>query len=79
MLRINFVTYKECLYKECHGTIMGGGRIVPRSLKTKGNKNCFQTRQKKFFFKSDMTPLYFLKIVFRKFDPLTALCVASLT
>ena len=20
MLRINFVTYKECLYKECHGT-----------------------------------------------------------
>ncbi len=23
MLRINFVTYKECLYKECHGTILG--------------------------------------------------------
>ncbi len=21
MLRINFVTYKECLYKECHGTL----------------------------------------------------------
>jgi hypothetical protein len=21
LLRINFVTYKECLYKECHGTI----------------------------------------------------------
>ncbi len=21
MLRINFVTYKECLYKECHGTV----------------------------------------------------------
>jgi hypothetical protein len=20
LLRINFVTYKECLYKECHGT-----------------------------------------------------------
>jgi hypothetical protein len=63
---------------------MGGGRIVPRSLKTKGNKNCFQTSQKKIFFKSYMTPsymtpLYFLKLVFLKFDPLTvtgiALCV----
>ncbi len=25
MLRINFVTYKECLYKECHGTGEKGG------------------------------------------------------
>jgi hypothetical protein len=44
---------------------MGGGRIVPRSLKTTGNKN--------------MTPLYWLKIVFPKFNPLTvtemAICV----
>jgi len=57
---------------------MGGGRIVPRSLKTQGNINCFQTRQKNFL-KSYMTPLYFLKLVFIKFDPLTvtgiALCV----
>jgi hypothetical protein len=22
LLRINFVTYKECLYKECHGTVV---------------------------------------------------------
>jgi hypothetical protein len=62
---------------------MGGGGIVPRSLKSKGNKNCFQTRQKIVcFFKSDMshmTPLYCQKIVFRKFDPLSSLCVASLT
>jgi hypothetical protein len=50
---------------------MGGGRIVPRSLKTMGNKNCFQPKP--------MTPLYLLKIVFPKFDPLTvkgtALCI----
>jgi hypothetical protein len=24
--------------------IMGGGRIIPRCLKTTGNKNCFQPR-----------------------------------
>jgi hypothetical protein len=30
---------------------MGGGRIIPRSLKTTGNKKCFQktTRNKKCF------------------------------
>ncbi len=28
--------------------IMGGGRIIPLSLQTTGNKNCFQPRQKKF-------------------------------
>jgi hypothetical protein len=39
---------------------MGGGTIVPRSLRTKGNK------------KSYMTPLYWLKIVFPIFYPLTA-------
>jgi hypothetical protein len=27
--------------------IMGGGRIIPRSLKTTGNKNCFQFKPKK--------------------------------
>ncbi len=58
---------------------MGGGRIIPRSLKITGNENCFQTRPKNFFLKSYMTPLYLLKIVFPKFDPLTetgmALCV----
>jgi hypothetical protein len=26
---------------------MGGGGIVPRSLKTTGNKNCFQPRPNK--------------------------------
>ncbi len=58
---------------------MGGGRIIPRSLKTTGNKICFQPRANFFFFKLYMTPLYLLKIVFPKFDPLTvrgmALCV----
>ncbi len=58
---------------------MGGGRIIPRSLKTKGNKNCFQPKPKNLFLKSCMTPLYLLKILFfPKFDPLTvrgmALC-----
>jgi hypothetical protein len=57
---------------------MGGGRIIPCSLKTTGNENCFQPR-KKNFFESYMNPLYLLKIVFPKFDPLTvtgmALCV----
>jgi hypothetical protein len=56
--------------------IMGGGRIIPRSLKTTGNKNCFN--QGKKLKKSYMTPLYLLKIVFPKFNPLTvtgmALC-----
>ncbi len=58
---------------------LGGGRIIPRSLKTTGNKNCFQPRPTIFFLKSYMTPLYLLKIVFPKFDPLSvtgmALCV----
>ncbi len=48
---------------------MGGGRIIPHSLKTTGNKNCLQPRAKKFFLiKSYMTPLYLLKIVFPQFD-----------
>jgi hypothetical protein len=59
---------------------MRGGRIVPRSLKTTGNKNCFQPKPKNFFLsKSFMTPSYLLKIVFPKFVPLnvkgTALCI----
>jgi hypothetical protein len=59
---------------------MGEGRVIPRSLKTMGNKNCFQPRRKNFLlFKSYKTPLYLQKIVFPKFAPLTvtgmALCV----
>ncbi len=51
---------------------MGGGRIIPRSPKTTGNKKIFKPRPKIFFcLKSKMTPLYFLKIGFPKFDPLT--------
>ncbi len=50
---------------------MGGGRIVPRSLKTTGNKNCFQPKPKKVFLSKSFFP---------KFDPLTvigtALCIA---
>jgi hypothetical protein len=57
---------------------MGGGRIIQRSLKTTGNENCFEPRTN-FFVKPYMTPLYLLKIVFLKFDPLTVtgmdLCV----
>jgi hypothetical protein len=49
----------------------GGGTIFPRSLKTTGNKNGFQLSPKNFF-STYMTPLYLLKIVFPKFDPLTA-------
>ena len=59
---------------------MGGVWIIPRSLKTTGNENCFQPRPNfLLLFKAYMTPLYLLKIVFPKFDPLTvrgmALCV----
>ena len=32
------------------GPFWGGGTIFPRSLRTTGNKNCFQPRPKKFFF-----------------------------
>jgi hypothetical protein len=50
---------------------MGGVRIIPRSLKTMGNKSYFQNRPKKIFLlKPYMTPLYLLKIVFPKFDSL---------
>ncbi len=48
---------------------MGGGTIVPRSLKTKVNKKFFMLG--KFKKKSHMTPVYLLKIVFPKFYPLT--------
>jgi hypothetical protein len=58
---------------------MGRGWIFPRSLKTTGKKNYLQPRPNFFLlFKAYMTPLYLLKIVFPKFDPLTvrgmALC-----
>jgi hypothetical protein len=53
-------------------TTLGGGRIIPRSLKTTGSKNYFKCRPNFFYlFKSYMIPLYLLKIVFPKFDPLT--------
>ncbi len=52
---------------------MGGGTIVPRSLKTKKNKQNFQDRPKMFrFLKSYMTLLYLPIIGFPKFDLLTA-------
>jgi hypothetical protein len=58
---------------------MGGGRIITRSLKTTRNKNSLQPRPNFLYIvKSYMTPLYLLKIVFPKLDPLTvtgmALC-----
>ncbi len=61
-------------------TIMGGARIIPRSLKTTRNLKNFQDRPKFFlFFKSYMTLLYLQIIDFPKFDPFTAagmaLCV----
>jgi hypothetical protein len=56
---------------------MGGGRIVPRSLKTKGNKKFLQPRPKIVLFLNHL--LYLLKIFFPKLDQLTvtgmALCV----
>ncbi len=58
---------------------MGGGRIIPRGLKTTGNKNSFQPRPNLFYlFKSYLTPLYLLKIVFPKLDPLTVTYVLIL-
>jgi hypothetical protein len=41
-------------------------------FKTMGKKIVFNLGQKKFFSTSYMTPLYLLKIVFPKFDPITA-------
>jgi hypothetical protein len=38
--------------------IMGGGRIIPCSLQTTGNKNCFQPRPKFFLFLNIIWPLY---------------------
>ena len=45
-------------------TIMGGGRIIPHSLKTMGNKNCFKPRP--IFFLNHNDPFIFPKIVFSK-------------
>jgi hypothetical protein len=70
--------YEGFVKKILIGPLWGGVRIIPRSLKTTGNKNCFQPGAKKFL-KSYMSPLYLLIIGFPKFDPLTvtgmALCV----
>ncbi len=47
---------------------MGGGRIIPRSLKTTENENCiklFSTKAKKFFFVIDK-PFIFAKNSFSK-------------
>ncbi len=44
---------------------MGGGRIIPRSLKTTGNKNCFQPKPK-IFFKIIYDPFIFAKNSFSK-------------
>ena len=41
--------------------IIGGGTIFPRSLKTTGNKNCFQPRPKIFFFNIIYNPFIFAK------------------
>ncbi len=51
--------------------IMGKVGLFRVVLRLRGIKNCFQPRPKKFSLKSYMTPLYFLKLVFPKFDPLT--------
>ncbi len=53
---------------------MGGATIVLRSLKTKGNKK-FQDRPNFYLFNKS-NPLYLLKIVSQKFDPLTATGIA---
>jgi hypothetical protein len=54
-------------------------RIVPRSLQTREITKIFNHGQKIFFLKSYITPLYLIKLVFPKFDPLTVtgmnLCV----
>jgi hypothetical protein len=39
-------------------TITGGATIVPRSLKTKRNKEFFQDRAKKFYFLYHIWPFY---------------------
>ncbi len=58
---------------------MGAGMIVPQSHKTKGNQNIFQARPIFLNINIIYDPLYLLKIVFPKFDSLTAtgmaLCV----
>ncbi len=50
---------------------MRGGRIIPRSLKTTGNKNYFQPRPKIFCIKIIYHPFIFAKNSYPKFDPLT--------
>jgi hypothetical protein len=50
---------------------MGGGRIIRRSLRTTGNKNCFKPRPN-FFLKIIYDPFIFAK---NSFSTGMALCV----
>ncbi len=49
----------------------GGGRIIPRSLKTTGNAHFFQPRLKLLFLKIFYEPFIFAKKNFLLFDPVT--------
>ncbi len=46
--------------------IMGAGRIILRSLKTTGNKNCFHEPRPKFFLQIIYDPFIFTKTSFSK-------------
>ncbi len=71
-----FVSYVKILrfYKKFFDwAIMWGGTIFLHSPRTTGIKIVFNLGLKNFFSSTSyMTPLYFLKIVFPKFDPLTS-------
>jgi hypothetical protein len=64
ILNIN-MNMKFCKKTIFDWAIMGVGRIIPHSLKTMGNKNCFQPRPIFFCIKSYMTPSYLLKLFFK--------------
>jgi hypothetical protein len=51
---------------------MGGGLIIPSSLKTKRNPTKFQARPNFCLFFKSYCLLYLLIIVFPKFGPLSA-------
>jgi hypothetical protein len=53
------------------GPLLGEVRFFRVVLGLRGMKKNFELGQKNFFF-SFVTPLYLLKIVFPKFDPITA-------
>ena len=71
-----FVSYVKILrfYKKNFliGPFWGEVRFFRAVLGLRGMKTVFNLGQKFFFSTSYMTPLYLLKIVFPKFDPLTA-------